>query len=131
METTTERNKQVKVILKKVFGKSVSVTGGRGTAYGWVGISIKAADPCPFKQKEAPCSSFLPCGIDRTCKGNNQPINGGWGGTVRQLEWSRIKEQVDKLLKDVDFDTYYGDEGFNNYKSQKMNIDIEFIEVSK
>ena len=37
------RNKQVKVILSKLFGhENVSVKGGRGTAYGWCEVAISA-----------------------------------------------------------------------------------------
>jgi len=37
------RNKQVKTILAGLFGKDkVSVTGGRGSAYGWCYINIDA-----------------------------------------------------------------------------------------
>lgn len=86
------RNKQIKTILSKEFGgKNVSVTGGKGTAYGWVGITIKAADPCPYKQDEAPCSSYILC-ADGICKGNNQAITGGWGNTVRQLLFTQIQD---------------------------------------
>jgi|SRR3990167_10175446 len=39
------RNKEVKSRLSKVFGReNVSVTGGRGTAWGWCEIEIKAGD---------------------------------------------------------------------------------------
>jgi len=39
--TTTERNKLVKKALSERFGaKNVSVRGGRGTAYGWIEVTI-------------------------------------------------------------------------------------------
>ena len=36
-----KRNKQVKTLLAKKYGaKNISVTGGRGTAYGWVRLDL-------------------------------------------------------------------------------------------
>ena len=121
------RNKQIKTILSKEFGsKNVSVTGGRGTAYGWVGISIKATDPCPYKQDENPCSSYILCS-DGICKGNNQIINGGWGNTVRQLLFTQIHDKVEALIKDIEMHHFYSDDYSDSTPRTCCNIDVDFI----
>lgn len=123
------RNKQIKTILSKEFGgKNVSVTGGKGTAYGWVGITIKASDPCPFRQHEQPCSSYVGC-ADNVCKGNNQPICGGWGGTVRQLQYTQITEKVEALIKGVEMYHFYSDDYSDNTQKTCSNIDVKFEEA--
>ena len=41
METTAQRNRRIKKVLVEHFGReNVKVTGGRGTAYGWVHVYI-------------------------------------------------------------------------------------------
>ncbi|RLI80648.1 hypothetical protein DRP04_07965 [Archaeoglobales archaeon] len=51
-----ERNRRIKKALAKVFGyKNVRVRGDRGTAYGWVEITVKVPrDPNkhPFEQED-------------------------------------------------------------------------------
>ncbi len=43
-----KRNKEVKQILAKEFGaKNVSVTGGKGTSYGWCYVTIKVRGSFP------------------------------------------------------------------------------------
>ena len=122
--TPQERNKEVKKILSKSFGqKNVSVRGGKGTAYGWCDITIKTEDPCPFKQHVDPCSLYCEDGI---CKGNNKPIQEGWGDTVRQEKWSTIQEQGKSLLTNIKFSHFYADDGYNT-KCDKMNIDVVFV----
>lgn len=117
------RNKQIKAILSKVYGsKAVSVTGGKGTSYGWVNITVKTPDPCPFKQQESPCLRYC----DGVCKGNSQPITGGWGGTVRQLLFSEIQDKVEELIKGVEMYHFCSDDGYNTMKTCS-NTEIDFI----
>lgn len=40
MKSTAERNREIKKFLTEKYGKGTSVTGGRGTAYGWVHIKL-------------------------------------------------------------------------------------------
>jgi len=51
-----ERNRKIKKVLAEVFGyKNVRVRGGRGTAYGWVDITIRVRrDPSkhPLEQED-------------------------------------------------------------------------------
>ena|SRR3989304_5127593 len=123
--TTKERNKQVKQILSVEFGsKNVSVTGGKGTAYGWVNIEIKTDDPCPFKQHENSCSFYCK---DRICKGNNLPINDGWGNTVRQLKYVELQDKTETLIKGIDFGKFCSDDGYNTMLDE-VNISIVFRE---
>lgn len=119
-----ERNKAIKKILVAEFGnKAVSVTGARGTAYGWVDIAISVKDPCPFKQNTDSCNYYCKDGI---CKGNENLIYGGWGNTVRQLEDKTTRDRVKALLADIEFDTFIGDDGYNT-EHNCVNIHVNSV----
>jgi len=119
----TRRNKLVKKILGIKFGyENVSVKGGTGTAYGWCDIIITVDDPCPHKQDESPCSSFCLSGI---CDGNLKLLRGGWGNSARQLKNERIVDQAREALKDIEFDSYYADDGYNT-QSSRRSIEVKF-----
>lgn len=116
------RNQKVKKILAKEFGtKNVSVRGGKGTSYGWCDITIKVEDPCPHKQHEAPCSDYCK---NKICTGNKAPIRGGWGDTVRQLQWVKVTKKARKLLEGVTFTQFCTDMGT---KLDRMNIEVNYI----
>ena len=121
-----KRNQELKKILSKEFGaKNVSVTGSRGTAYGWVTMTVKTPDPCPFKQDETPCSSYREC-KDGICKGNNRRLGGGWRNSVRQLKTKEITDRVEELIKDIEFYHYCSDDGYDTEK-REMHINIDFM----
>ena len=80
------RNKQVKAILSKQYGRAnVSVKGGRGTAYGWceVYITIPRPKACTCEPEGFYC---------RVCK---DAMNG-------------ISSEAERMLSDVEF-YHYGD----------------------
>lgn len=39
-KNTAERNREIKKVLTKKYGKGISVKGGTGTAYGWVNVEV-------------------------------------------------------------------------------------------
>ena len=120
-----KRNKELKTILSKEFGgKNVSGKAPTGTPYGWVTMTIKTPDPCPFKQDENPCSSYHAC-QDGVCKGNNKRLRGGWGDSVRQLTTKELTDRVEELIKDVEFYHYTSDDGYGTER-REMHIDINF-----
>ena len=121
---TKERNKEIKTRLEKVFGRNVSVKGGRGTAHGWVDITIKVDDPCPFKQNEAPCSTY--CEATGVCKGNDRAIIGGYGNTARQLLRKDIEEKVKEAVKGIEFYHFYVDDGYGTER-ECYNFSVDFI----
>lgn len=84
------RNKQVKSILSKKYGhKNVSVTGGRGTAYGWCEVYITQPKP-----KNCICQEFY-CDV---CK----------------KVMHAIRLEVEKLLHNVEFYKYTDDMGYDH-----------------
>ena len=121
-----KRNRQVKKLLSFHLGKTVkvSVTGGRGTAYGWCHIDLEVVDPCPFKQHTDSCSVYCKEGI---CKGNDKPIQGGWGDTVRSLKHKELTEKVEELIEGVEFYIYWSDEGCGP-KRKEVLINVSFKE---
>ena len=124
MGAATERNKAVKLLLAKKFDKqAISVTGGKGTAYGWCSIEIKTTDPCPFRQHVNPCSYYCKEGY---CKGNNKPIRGGWGNSVRQLLDKEITDTAKEAIKGVEFDTFCADDGYNTERD-RCTVRVKFI----
>jgi len=92
------RNEVIKVIkenLKKRSGKSWSVTGGRGTAYGWITIDSPPSR-CKWKfiqteTPEPPCDGAVYCGSDYTPQ---DMIRDGSITSIERDPWSRnaIKE---------------------------------------
>jgi len=117
------RNKQVKAILSNAFGKgNISVTNGKGTAWGWCNIHIKTPDPCPDKQHENSCQGYCTNGI---CKGNNKQMLNGWS-TTRNEKWREINEKAKTLLKNISFGSFYSDDGYNTALT-RMSIHIDFI----
>lgn len=123
MNPNTERNKQVKKNLSKIFGsKNIQVQGGKGTSYGWCHITIKTVDPCPYRQNENTCEGY--CGA--VCQGNDKPISGGWCHTVRQEKWSALQAQAEKALGSIEFGHFYADDGYDT-KLNSMIIAIDWI----
>ena len=116
-----KRNKEVKKILSKHFDK-VSVTGGRGTATGWINIEITSADPCPYKQDALACNEYCTNGI---CDGNDKMIHGSWGNTVKQIRTSEIQKIVEEKIKDVEMYTFCSDDN-NNTELSCCNVSVNF-----
>jgi hypothetical protein len=40
MKDTAQRNREIRKFLTEKYGKGISVTGGTGTAYGWVRVKL-------------------------------------------------------------------------------------------
>jgi hypothetical protein len=58
------RNREIKTLLERDYGKGqVSVTGNRGTAYGWVDVYIKRPAPCENGRAET-IRQILAAGIE-------------------------------------------------------------------
>ena len=88
------RNKEVKSILSSVFGsKNVSVTNGKGTSWGWCHISIK--------MDKSGCTGDEINGYPSYC-------------TNCRLKIKETHEIADRAIKDVEFSTYYDDEGYQD-----------------
>jgi hypothetical protein len=97
---TSERNRQIKKALSEEFGyKNVRVRGGRGTAYGWIDITIKA--PAPHECNDWHCL---------TC---NELRN-----KIRQRAWEILK----KIGLESIIGTYYDDMG---YAHKECIIEVE------
>jgi len=100
---TATRNRLIKKALVARFGyENVSVTGDRGTAYGWVKIKIKAKKP-----HDGECDWFCPICRD---------------------ESDRIRGEVWKILKESGLEgelyTYYDDMG---YECKECIIEVELV----
>lgn len=121
MTDVKERNKEVKRILSKVFGNvNVSVTGGKGTAYGWCHIDIKV---------NAPCSQVISCREcadlnANACKVNKNPITGGWGDSARQILTVETEKKADEAIKNCEFYTYVDDMNSNH---REVIMQVKFI----
>ena len=114
------RNKEVKRILSKEYGrKNVSVTGGKGTSWGWCYVEIKTPDPCPDKQHTDSCSCYCK---DNICKGNGKPIEPGFD-SARQETCIQVRNTATKLLSDVEFYHFYTDD---NMKFEDLIINVRF-----
>ena len=125
MNETTQRNQRIKKSLCSVFPKeNVSVTGGRGTACGWVNIKIKLERP-------ADCQCQF---ITQTATWAKVPYQYTYR---KQLEHSfycdRCLEELKKNEPIVgklvygcgeEFSHYYADDGYNTEHAEVL-IDVE------
>jgi hypothetical protein len=109
----SERNRAIKKALSKVFGReNVSVRGDRGTAYGWVDITIKVKDPCN--------------GFDIHTSNDMSRIN----ECIRERDKIRdeIRKKVWRILEETGLDkglyTYYDD---MNQRRYRCGINVEFL----
>lgn len=121
MNSCTERTKRVKQALIKIFPyKDVSVKNGRGTAYGWVNVSITTDLPKDCKCKFANGDGYkyrLPLdSVRRTyfCQACDE---------LHKETEEKANKAIDKSA--VEFGVYYPDTGYNDSRRELMvNINV-------
>jgi hypothetical protein len=107
--TTAERNREAKKRLVKEFGKgNVTVSGGRGTAYGWfhANISIPMPTDCYGVQFHETNSHWRSCDPCRSA-------------------YETANETATKALDGLKFGSFYADDGYGTRYSN-ININIRF-----
>lgn len=103
--TTAQRNRAIKNYLtKELHVPKVSVTGGNGTSYGWVGVAI-------FKSKPANCTC-TPGSL--YCTACRSEIN----------DERKIEHQIESRFRD-DLDYFPDDMGSG--EQPKLIVDTRFI----
>lgn len=97
--STADRNRAIKTMLTKAFAPhKVSVTGDRGTAYGWVNVKIAYA---PRNQREttelrAKVMALLAATkIEIGTYGYNDPGSDYGHGKEINISFDRVREQAD------------------------------------
>lgn len=108
--TIAQRNRAIKKALSEIYGsKNISLTGHRGTAYGWIDIKVNVPQP----QHEHNFNHYNRCSI---CY------------ELKRVDENRIRQVAHETAKNIGsyIGSFYSDDGYDT-KHDNMLIDVNFV----
>lgn len=103
--TYAERTRTCKKILAAIYGhKNVSVKKHTGTAAHWVEINV-------YVSTHEGCTCVMPSGRL-------------WGCQTCKIVASKVEREVEAALKDIEFSTWYSDDGMDDKPRKALTIHV-------